>query len=79
VKVPMLLAQVEANDAMTEDGSGSLGAELQRLSIYCDQSFAFYDAIVESASDESMMRTAQTLTSSALDRIGILNRLTRAG
>ena len=77
--IPMLLAHAEANDATTEDGSGSLGAELQRLSIYCDQSFAFYDAIVESTSDESMMRTAQTLTSSALDRIGILKQITGAG
>jgi hypothetical protein len=53
--------------------------ELLRLSIYCDQSFAFYDAIVESTSDESMMRTAQTLTSSALDRIGVLKQNTGAG
>ena len=77
--IPMLLAHAEANDATTEFGSGSLGAELQRLSIYCDQSFAFYDAIVESTSDESMMRTAQTLTSSALDRIGVLKQVTGAG
>jgi len=79
VKIPMLLAQAESSDATTEDGSGSLAAELQRLSIYCDQSFAFYDAIVENTSDESMMRTAQTLTSSTLDRIGILNQVTGAG
>ena len=41
----------------------------------CDQSFAFYDAIVGSTTDESMMRTSQSLTSSALDRIGILKQL----
>jgi rubrerythrin len=77
--IPMLLALAEVNEVMTEDDSDRLGAELQRLSIYCDQSFAFYDAIVESTNDESMMRTAQTLTSFALDRISVLKQVTGAG
>ena len=69
------LAQGDSNQALTEEESGSLPSELQRLSFYCDQSFAFYDAIVESTTDESMMRTAQTLTSSALDRIAVLKQV----
>ena len=44
---------------------------VERLYACCDQSFAFYDAIVESTSDETVMLTAQQLTSLALDRIGI--------
>jgi len=74
-KISMTLAQADSNEALTEDEPGSPGSQLQRLGIYCDQSFAFYDAIVESTTDESMMRTAQTLTSSALDRIAVLKQV----
>lgn len=48
---------------------------LQRLWSCCDRSFAFYDAIVEQGFNEEMMLTAQNLTSSALDRIGILKNI----
>ncbi len=48
---------------------------LQRLWASCDRSFAFYDAIVETSTDEAIMHTAQTLTSTALDRIGILKQI----
>ncbi|VAW64107.1 hypothetical protein MNBD_GAMMA09-1282 [hydrothermal vent metagenome] len=47
----------------------------QRLWACCDRSFAFYDAIVETAAGESLMLTAQSLTSSALDRIGVLKQI----
>ena len=73
--IPMTLTPADSNEASTEGELVHPGSDLQRLSIYCDQSFAFYDAIVESTTDESMMRTAQSLTSSALDRIGILKQL----
>ncbi|MCP4470518.1 MAG: ferritin family protein [Gammaproteobacteria bacterium] len=69
------LAQSGASEAMTAGKSGGPDPELQRLSDYCDASFAFYDAIVESTADESIMRTAQALTASALDRIGVLKRM----
>jgi len=49
--------------------------DVQRLWSCCDRSFAFYDAIVESATDEAVMLTAQNLTSTALDRIGILKEI----
>ena len=50
-------------------------AKLNQLRACCDRSFAFYDAIVEIASDEKIMLTAQRLTSTALDRIGVLKKL----
>ena len=70
-EIAMSLSQAAANESNSADESG----ELQRLSAYCDASFAFYDAIVETTTDEAMMRTAQTLTSSALDRIGALKQV----
>lgn len=48
---------------------------MQRLWACCDRSFAFYDSIVEVAPEDSIMLTAQKLSSSALDRIGILKRI----
>ena len=49
--------------------------EIQRLWSCCDRSFAFYDAVVETATDEAVMLTAQNLTSAALDRIGVLKEV----
>ncbi len=48
---------------------------LQRLWSCCDRSFAFYDAIVEQGVNEEVMLAAQKLTTSALDRIGILKEV----
>lgn len=48
---------------------------LQRLWSCCDRSFAFYDAIVETTTDEDMMLFAQKLTVTALDRIGVLKEV----
>lgn len=48
---------------------------LQRLWSCCDRSFAFYDAIVEHGVNEEVMLAAQKLTTSALDRIGILKEV----
>ena len=45
---------------------------LQRLWSCSDRSFAFYDAIVEEAVSEEVMLAAKKLTTSALDRIGVL-------
>ncbi len=70
-EIVMSLSQAPANEANSADEPD----ELQRLRAYCDACFAFYDTIVETTADEAMMRTAQTLTSSALDRIGALKRV----
>jgi rubrerythrin len=50
------------------------GSKLQQLRICCDRSFVFYDAIVESATNEKIMLAAQTLASVALDRTGALQQ-----
>jgi rubrerythrin len=75
--ISIKLEQLESYNAQMEGKPDSLDANLQRLSFYCDRSFAFYDAIVESAADESIMLAAQKLTSSALDRIGVLQQALR--
>ena len=48
---------------------------LQRLWACCDRSFAFYDAIVETAENENIMLSAQELSADALDRIGVLKQV----
>lgn len=72
--IARIFAKIDPGDAGLRSKAESQISALQRLSNYCDRSFAFYDAIVESATDESIMRIAQELTSSALDRIGVLNQ-----
>lgn len=57
-----------------EETANSPELKLQRLWACCDRSFAFYDAIVETTTDETIMLTAQRLSLSALDRIGILKQ-----
>jgi rubrerythrin len=68
------LEQLKSYNAQMEKISSNLDSNLQRLSFDCDRSFAFYDAIVENTADESIMLTAQKLTSAALDRIGVLQQ-----
>jgi rubrerythrin len=78
-EIALSFAQADSDRTIPADDSPSLAEELQRLSAYCDQSFVFYDAIVETTTDESMMQTAQALTASALDRIGVLKQVTGTG
>jgi len=47
---------------------------LQRLCACCDQSFAFYQAIVETTMDDATKVAAKELASSAHDRIDILRQ-----
>lgn len=69
------LQQLKADHPIMDERLGNPELELQQLWSCCDRSFAFYDAIVETATDEDVMLTAQNLTSSALDRIGILKEI----
>jgi len=73
--IPEFFAVAVSNKAFPEDISPGPTEDLQRLRIYCDQSFAFYDAVVSTTSDEALMQTAQALTSSALDRLGVLKQM----
>ena len=68
------LEQLKSYNAYMEKNDDSPNSRLQRLCACCDRSFAFYDAIVETADDENVMLTAQKLSSSALDRIGVLKQ-----
>jgi len=67
-------------DSPVDDDPGltsDVDAKLRHLNICCDRSFVFYDALVESASDEAIMHTAQALASVALDRSSALQRVLR--
>jgi len=75
VKVATSFAQVNPKGAIPEDAVVGINTELHRLSVYCDQSFVFYDAVVENTVDESTMRTAQALSAAALDRISALRQV----
>lgn len=66
------LEQLKAHNSSTINDQD---LNLQRLWSCCDRSFAFYDAIVETTTNEDMMLIAQKLTVTALDRIGILKEV----
>lgn len=72
---PVIVDDLEQLDAYIEKNANTADSSLQRVCACCDRSFAFYDAVVETATDEKVMLTAQKLTSSALDRIGALKQL----
>lgn len=61
-------------DAYSENNANPMKSSPERLLACCDRSFAFYDAVVETAADESVMLVAQELTSLALDRIALLKQ-----
>lgn len=69
------LEQVDAYNRQMDEISNNSDEKLNRLRACCDRSFAFYDAIVDTTSDEKIMLMAQRLTSSALDRIAILKQV----
>jgi len=73
-----ILTQSAIGRANDRSGLTTAGAELQQLRLGCDRCFVFYDAIVESTADESVMHVAQILASVALDRTGVLQRVLRA-
>jgi len=69
------LQQLQADHSKKGEQHGKPELELQQLWSCCDRSFAFYDAVVETTTDEDVMLTAQDLTSTALDRIGVLKEI----
>lgn len=72
----VITANLEQFDSYIEKSAYTAdSSSLQRVCTCCDRSFAFYDAVVETATDEKVMLTAQKLTSSALDRIAVLKQL----
>jgi rubrerythrin len=73
--VASIVTQADSNDADDRDDVATVGSELQQLRFFCDRSFVFYDALVDSTSDESIMHAAQTLASIALDRSAVLQQV----
>ncbi len=69
------LQQLDLYNAQLLTDPDNTDARMQKLYACCDRSFAFYDAIVETTTDEAIMLTAQALTSSALDRIGVIKQM----
>ncbi len=69
------IEKIKSYHAEIEKGLNNNDLRLKRIHAYCDQSFAFYDAIVETNSDEAVMLGAQRLTAAALDRINALKQL----
>ena len=61
-------AQIESKEVYLHLQAGDAERELQRLEIYCDRCFVFYDAIAEATEDESILHTAQRLAISALEQ-----------
>ena len=74
VDITSNLEQLDSYNAYIERKAGAEDLRLQRLCACCDRSFAFYDAVVETAVDKNVMHAAQKLTSLALDRIGVLKQ-----
>jgi rubrerythrin len=72
--ITLILPQSDFNNAGDRPDIATAGAKLQQLRICCDRSFVFYDAIVESTTNETILFTAQTLASVALDRTGVLQQ-----
>ncbi len=66
------LAQIKSYNEYLGENADTQVLRIQRLCACCDRSFAFYDAVVVTTTDEAVMLAAQQLSSIALDRIGIL-------
>ncbi|PCJ85666.1 MAG: hypothetical protein COA54_10745 [Thiotrichaceae bacterium] len=66
------LQQIKSYNAYMGEKANAQSLKIQRLCACCDRSFSFYDAVVETTTNETVMLAAQKLSASALDRIGIL-------
>ena len=64
---------ISCNEQM-EENADTPALRLQRLCACCDQSFAFYQAIIEMTDDVTVMLAAKEQASSAHDRIVILRQ-----
>ena len=69
------LKKLKQYNEQQEKSADDEDSRLLRLCACCDRSFAFYDSVVESTSDEAVMLTAQKLTISALDRIDAFKQI----
>lgn len=56
------------------DGDEPQHHTIKRLVAECARAFAFYDEVVETAEDETVMREAQQLTETSLDRLAVVQQ-----
>jgi len=68
------IEQLRKHNAFMEKKFNKPDMQLQRLWSCSDRSFAFYDAIVDKTTDENILLAAQSLSSTALNRIGVLKK-----
>ena len=73
--IASILPQSDFSNSGDRHDFATAGSQLQQLRICCDRSFVFYDAVVESTSNETILFSAQTLASVALDRTGVLQQV----
>jgi rubrerythrin len=73
--ISSIVAQSECDALDDRDGIATIASGLQKLRIFCDRSFVFYDSIVDTTADEFILHEAQALASIALDRTGILQQV----
>ena len=73
--IAAIVTQSDNDAADDRDGVAPVASELQRLRLFFDRSFVFYDAVVETTTDEAIMHAAQALASLALDRSSVLQQV----
>ena len=73
--IASIVTQSDNDAADDRDGVVTVASELQQLRVFCDRSFVFYDAVVETTTDEAIMHTAQAMASLALDRSSVLQQV----
>jgi rubrerythrin len=73
--ISSIVAQSECDALDDRESIATVASRLQKLRIFCDRSFVFYDAIVDTTTDDLILHEAQALASIALDRTGILQQL----
>ena len=66
------LQQLQAFNQSVSKTLSSAELFIKRLLAYCDHAFSFYDSVVATTKDESIMLTAQELSANALDCIDVL-------
>lgn len=70
-----MLESLKSYNIYLDDNAKLPDSGIKRLWACSDRSFAFYDAVVESTTEEAIMLSAQKLTEMSLDRIGVLKQI----
>ena len=68
------MEEIISCNEQVEEKADTPALRLQRLCACCDQSFAFYQSIIDTTIDDAIMLVAKELASSAHDRVDILRQ-----